>query len=71
MRKFYTNNDYTEALLNIASKRGASDRIAAYKYCIEKNWLCGYGRVTDKGFYKITSNFTARSLRPSDLNKEY
>ena len=71
MKKLYTNNDYTEALLNIASKRGSSDRIAAYEYCIEKKWLCGYGRVTDKGFYKITSNFTASSLRPSDLNKEY
>lgn len=71
MKKFYTNHAYTEALLNIASKRGSSDRIAAYEYCIEKKWLCGYGRVTDKGFYKITSNFTASSLRPSDLNKEY
>ena len=71
MKKFYTNHDYTEALLNIASKRGTSDRIAAYEYCIEKKWLCGYGRVTDKGFYKITSSFTASSLRPSDLNKEY
>jgi len=44
-------------LLNIAAKRGASDRIAAYEYCMEKKWLCGYGRLTDKGLHKVTANF--------------
>jgi hypothetical protein len=57
MRQFYTHSNYTDALLNIAAKRGASDRIAAYEYCMEKKWLCGYGRVTDKGFHKVTANF--------------
>ena len=57
MRQFYTHSDYTDALLNIAAKHGASDRIAAYEYCMEKKWLCGYGRVTDKGFHKATANF--------------
>ena len=31
--------------------------IAAYEYCMEKKWLCGFGRVTDKGFHKVTANF--------------
>ena len=57
MQYFYTPSDYTDSLLNIAAKRGASDRIAAYVYCMEKKWLCGYGRVTDEGFHKVTANF--------------
>lgn len=57
MRQFNTQSEYTDALLNIAAKRGAADRIAAYEYCMEKQWLCGYGRVTDKGFHKVTANF--------------
>jgi len=57
MRQFNTHSDYTDALLNIAAKRGATDRIAAYEYCMKKQWLCGYGRVTDKGFHKETANF--------------
>ena len=57
MRQFYTHNDYTDALLGIAAKRGTSDRIAAYEYRMEKKWLCGYGRVRDKGFHKVTANF--------------
>ena len=57
MRQFYTPSDYPAALLNIAAKRGALDRIAAYEYCMEKKWLCGYGRLTDKGFRKDTANF--------------
>jgi len=24
---------------------------------MKKQWLCGYGRVTDKGFHKVTANF--------------
>ena len=36
MRQFYTHSDYTDALLNIAAKHGASDRIAAYEYCMNK-----------------------------------
>ena len=57
MRQFNTHSDYTDALLNIAAKRGATDRIAAYEYYMKKQWLCGYGRVTDKGFHKVTANF--------------
>jgi hypothetical protein len=57
MQKFCTHSDYTDALLSIAAKQGASDRIAAYEYCMNKKWLCGYGRVTDKGFHKVTANF--------------
>ena len=56
MRQFCTHSDYADALLSIAAKRGASDRIAAYEYCMEKKWLCGYGRLTDKGFHKVTAN---------------
>ena len=37
MRQFYTHSDYTDALLNIAAKHGASDRIAAYEYCMNKS----------------------------------
>jgi len=36
MRQFNTHSDYTDALLNIAAKRGALDRIAAYETCMEK-----------------------------------
>jgi hypothetical protein len=36
MWQFYTYSDYTDALLNIAAKRGALDRIAAYETCMEK-----------------------------------
>ena len=57
MKQFYTHSDYSDALLKIAAKRGALDRIAAYEYCMEKNWLCGFGRVTDKGFNKVTAHF--------------
>jgi len=57
MRQFYSHSDYTDALLNIAAKHGASDRIAAYEDCINKKRLCGYGQVTDKGFHKVTANF--------------
>ena len=57
MQQIYTHSDYTDALLKIAAKRGVADRIAAYQYCIEKEWLCGYGRVTDKGFHKVTADF--------------
>ena len=57
MRQFYTHSDYADALLNIAAKRGASDSIATYETCMEKKLLCGYGGVTDKGFYKVTANF--------------
>ena len=57
MRQFNTHSDYTDALLNIAAKRDATDRIAAYEYCMKKHWLCGYGRVTDKGFQKVTAMF--------------
>ena len=57
MLKTYTQSDYTDALLNIAAKLGAPNRIAAYQYCIEKEWLCEFGRLTDKGFHKVTANF--------------
>ena len=57
MKQFFSHSDYTDALLKIAAKRGAADRIAAYQYCIEKEWLCGFGRVTDKGFHKVTADF--------------
>ena len=30
MQQFFSHSDYTDALLNIAAKRGAADRIAAY-----------------------------------------
>jgi hypothetical protein len=57
MQQIYILNDSMYVLLNIAAKRGASDRIAAYEYCMEKKWLCGYGRPTDKGLHKVTANF--------------
>ena len=57
MQQVFSHSDYTDALLNIAAKRGAADRIAAYQYCMEKKWLCGFGRVTDEGFHKVTANF--------------
>ena len=37
MQQFFSHSDYTDALLNIAAKRGAVDRIAAYEYCMEKS----------------------------------
>jgi hypothetical protein len=56
MKQYEKNTDYTDTLLELATKHGAFDRIAAYHYCIEKEWLCGYGRVTDKGFHEVTAN---------------
>ena len=56
MKQYQKNTNHTDALLNIATKRRAFDRIAAYQYCIEKEWLCGYGQVTDKGFQEVTAN---------------
>ena len=57
MQQFFSHSEHTDALLSIAAKLGAADRIAAYQYCIQKEWLCGYGRVTDKGFHKVTADF--------------
>ena len=57
MLKTYPQSDYTDALLNIAAKLGASNRIAAYQYCIENEWLCEFGQLTEKGFHKVTANF--------------
>tara|TARA_Y200000002_G_scaffold159614_1_gene131911 strand:- start:299 stop:499 length:201 start_codon:yes stop_codon:yes gene_type:complete len=58
MAKNYPQSDYTDALLNIAVKKlHASDRVAAYQYCIEKEWLTEFGQLTDKGFHKVTANF--------------
>ena len=56
MSVFQKNTNHTDALLNIAMKRGAVDRIAAYQYCIAKGWLCAYGQITDKGFRVVTAN---------------
>ena len=58
MAKNYPQSDYTDALLNIAVKKlRTSDRIEAYQYCIEKEWLTRFGQLTDKGFHKVTANF--------------
>jgi len=45
MRQIFTDRKHTNALLEIASKRGAVDHIAAFDYYVKKGCLCGYGRM--------------------------
>jgi hypothetical protein len=63
MYQFFTERQYTNDLLEIAVNRGAVDRIAACDCCMEKEWLCGYGRMTEKGFHKVTRNFHKPSTK--------